>query len=56
MAFGKGVGEVLTRVASPPALFYVLMNPGFEVSTARVFQVGGFGPLPVGAADEGVAQ
>lgn len=56
MAFGTGVGEVLTRVSSPPALFYVLMNPGFEVSTARVFQAGGFGPLPEGAADDGVAQ
>ena len=55
MAFGRGVGDVLIRVARPPALFYVLMNPGFEVSTARVFQAGGFGPLPEGAADSGVA-
>lgn len=55
MAFGRGVGEVLTSVAGPPTLSYVLMNPGFEVSTARVFQAGGFGPLPAGAADDGVA-
>lgn len=52
MAFGRGVGERLTTVSGPPALFYVLMNPGFEVSTARVFQAGNFGPLSVDATDE----
>ena len=56
MAWGGGVGERLVSVSSPPALFYVLMNPGFEVSTARVFQAGGFGPLPEGAADVAAKQ
>ena len=51
MAYGAGVGEVLASISGPPALFYVLMNPGYEVSTARVFQAGAFAPLPPGAAD-----
>lgn len=55
MAFGRGVGEVLTPVLHPPPLTYVLVNPGFEVSTARVFEAGNFGPLTEGAADTGIA-
>lgn len=55
MAFGRGVGEVLTPIARPAALHYVLVNPGFEVSTARVFEAGNFGPLAERAVDEGMA-
>lgn len=55
MAYGSGVGDVLTTISGPPQIFYVLMNPGFEVPTARVFQAGGFDPLLPGAADVAVA-
>ena len=51
MAFGLGVGEKLTPIASPPALHYVLLNPGFEVPTPRVFKEGAFPPLPPGASE-----
>lgn len=36
-AIGRGIGELLSAVTAPD-IFYVLMNPGFEVSTASVFQ------------------
>lgn len=51
MAFGRGVGEALTPVASPPPLAYVLLNPGFEVPTPRVFHEGSFPALAPGAQD-----
>jgi len=35
-ALGRGIGEVLTPIALPP-LWYVLINPGFSVSTAQVY-------------------
>lgn len=42
-ARAQGRGEVLTRL-SPPALFWVLLvNPGFEVSTAWAYQSLNFG-------------
>lgn len=42
MAHGSGVGERLAVVPDPPPVFYVLTNPGFEVSTAWVFREGRF--------------
>lgn len=42
MAIGRGVGEVLEEIPSPPDLVYVLINPGFEVSTPWAFQAGRF--------------
>lgn len=42
MASGRGVGELLHQVQDPPPVFYVLTNPGFEVSTAWVFREGRF--------------
>ena len=42
MSRGHGVGELLTPVEDPPPVFYVLTNPGFEVSTAWVFREGQF--------------
>lgn len=51
MAFGRGVGEVLAPVLRPPPLHYVLVNPGFEVSTALVFREGNFGPLAEDGTD-----
>ena len=56
MAMGKGVGENLLGFSTPPALFYVLMNPGFEVGTAWVFQAGGFGPVGSDAASTTLAE
>jgi 4-diphosphocytidyl-2-C-methyl-D-erythritol kinase len=56
MAVGRGVGEKLVEIPRPPPLVYVLMNPGFEVSTARVFQLGRFGSAPSGATDEFVSR
>ena len=35
-AFGEGVGEVLTPISVPPA-WYVVLTPGVEVATARIF-------------------
>jgi len=35
-ALGRGIGEVLTPITLPP-LWYVLVNPGFPVSTAAVY-------------------
>ena len=52
MAVGRGVGEVLEEIASPPRLSYVLINPGFEVSTADVFREGRFPLTPPGATGE----
>ncbi len=50
-AIGRGVGEVLSPVSAPP-LFYVLTNPGFEVSTAWVFQQWAL-TVPRGSVDRG---
>jgi 4-diphosphocytidyl-2-C-methyl-D-erythritol kinase len=36
-AVGEGVGEVLTPLALPPA-WYVVLVPGVEIATARIFQ------------------
>jgi len=52
MAVGRGVGEVLEEIPSPPALVYVLINPGFEVSTPWAFQAGRFALTPAGATGE----
>ena len=52
MAIGRGVGEVLEEIPSPPPLVYVLINPGFEVSTASVFRDGRFPLTPPGATGE----
>lgn len=52
MAIGRGVGEVLEEVPAPPPLSYVLMNPGFEVSTAWVFREGRFPLTSEGATGE----
>lgn len=35
-AFGEGVGEVLTPISVPPA-WYVVLAPGIQVATARIF-------------------
>jgi 4-diphosphocytidyl-2-C-methyl-D-erythritol kinase len=35
-AFGEGIGEVLTPLALPPA-WYVVLAPGVQVATARIF-------------------
>lgn len=35
-ALGRGIGELLTPITLPP-LWYVLVNPGFAVSTAQVY-------------------
>lgn len=56
MAVGKGVGEVLEEVPAPPPLVYLLMNPGFEVSTAWVFQEGRFRLTPAEATGEIVSR
>lgn len=52
MAAAAGVGERLRTVSDPPELFYVLTNPGFEVSTAWAFQAGNFGLTPGTAGNE----
>jgi 4-diphosphocytidyl-2-C-methyl-D-erythritol kinase len=36
-ALGEGIGEILTPLTLPPA-WYVILIPGVEVSTARIFQ------------------
>jgi 4-diphosphocytidyl-2-C-methyl-D-erythritol kinase len=35
-AFGAGIGEVLSAISVPPA-WYVVLTPGVQVATARVF-------------------
>jgi len=35
-ALGRGIGDLLTPITLPP-LWYVLLNPGFAVSTAAVY-------------------
>ncbi len=45
MAVGRGVGEILEPVPNPAPAWYVLANPGFEVSTAWAFDEARFPPL-----------
>lgn len=44
-SLAEGRGEVLTKVPAMPQCFYVLVNPGFSVSTAELF--GRFDAVPV---------
>ncbi len=37
-AWATGIGDVLEKVEGMPAVWYVLVNPGFAVSTAWVFR------------------
>ena len=42
-AWASGIGEVLTEAPPLPPLWFVLINPGFAVSTQKVYQALNFG-------------
>ena len=49
-AWASGIGEVLTEAPPLPPLWFVLLNPGFAVSTKRVY-----GSLNLGLTKEGLS-
>ena len=49
-AWASGIGEILTEAPPLPPLWFVLLNPGFAVSTKRVYEA-----LNLGLTKEGLS-